>query len=100
MMMIDDSRTVYDYCHLIHTNNAGINPSKEEENIRSITNVYKSLTDKYDPNTFRLNSDSYQVMYSFATPLDKKQPTLAEANGIISYNGDALNAITGGGNPD
>jgi hypothetical protein len=105
--MVDDSRTVYDMSHLIydiqnHNPNPSINPNitpnNDETTIPKIEDVYKRLTDKFNPNTFRLNSDSQQVLYSFAKPRgDADNATEADANGIIAYNGDVLYATMGAG---
>jgi hypothetical protein len=103
MTMVDDSRTNYDMSHLIYDTQNGvaspsINPSADQTTISSIADVYSKLTNKFDPNTFRLNSDSQQVLYSFAKPDGSPDnATLAAANGIIAYNGDVLYATMGAG---
>lgn len=108
MSMTDDSRSIFDICHLIkqqqsgQTTNFDINPNADgsEDSIEAIKNVYESFTDKFSPNTFRLNSDGQLVLYSFATPLDIDNPEYAAANGILAYNGDILYSLLGGGIED
>jgi hypothetical protein len=100
--MVDDSRTVYDMAHLIYDTQSGIsppgiNPTSKETSLTSIEDVYSRLTDKFTPNTFRLNSDSQQVLYSFAKPDNPDDAKFAENNGIIAYNGDILYAAMGAG---
>jgi hypothetical protein len=103
MVMVDDSRTNYDMAHLIYDTEQNvptpsINPTSDQTNINSIASVYSSLTDKFNPNTFRLNSDSQQVLYSFASPEgSSEEAEFAAANGIIAYNGDVLYAAMGAG---
>jgi hypothetical protein len=101
MTMVDDSRTVYDMSHLIYDKDSSkpnVNPTSDQTSIDKMKEVYSKLTDKFEPNIFRLNSDSQQVLYSFAKPLgNPNNATSAEANGIIAYNGDVLYAAMGAG---
>jgi hypothetical protein len=105
MTMVDDSRTVYDMSHLIYDEQNGvdvpsINPSSDQTDIKSMNDVYSTFTDKYDngKNAFLLNSDSQQVLYSFANPgKNLENPEFGESNGIIAYNGDVLYSVMGAG---
>jgi hypothetical protein len=108
MTMVDDSRTVYDMSHLIYDEQTGvenpsINPNTNQIDIKSMNDVYNAFTNKYDngKNAFLLNSDSQQVLYSFANPgKNLDNPEFGESNGIIAYNGDVLYSVMGAGIED
>jgi hypothetical protein len=108
--MVDDSRTVYDMSHLIYdaqqpgyiaSNPDNINPTDDQTSEDAMKQIYGSLTDKFKPNVFNLNTDSQQVLYSFAKPRDNpKTAEFGMSNGIIAYNGDVLYATMGAGIDD
>jgi hypothetical protein len=101
MALVDDSRSFYDLCHLASTNTNDVNPSDDEQTMQKIGDTYESVTGKFNPNTFFINSDSQQILYSFADPMgNPDDATEAQANGIISYSGDVAYAAMGGGNDD
>ncbi|GHU32254.1 hypothetical protein FACS1894166_05210 [Bacilli bacterium] len=103
MNMIDDSRTFYDICHIINDEqnekvDPKVNPDDSELGISSIKNIYSQFTNKFNPNTIYLNSDSQQVLYPFANPKNPNDPnTLAQSNAAIFYSGDCLYAAMGSG---
>jgi hypothetical protein len=68
-----------------------------------MNNIYDAFTNEYnnDKNAFLLNSDSQQVLYSFANPGENlENPKYGESNGIIAYNGDVLYSVMGAGIED
>lgn len=96
--MVDDSRTVYDMCKLIQDqqdyptqeNNWNINPSSANISINEFKTTYNTFTGQFNHNSFYLNSDSNEVLTSFAEHNNGN-------NSIFAYNGDILYAIQGGG---
>lgn len=103
IMMIDDSRTVFDVCKLMeNTSNPNINPSigimskNDKSNnylsINKINDVYQNLINFYNnknANVITFNSDSSIVLNKLA---------LNETKGCFMYNGDAIYAALGGDN--
>lgn len=96
--MVDDSRTVYDMCKLIQNqqdfpddeNQWNINPTSQDISINEFKNTYSKFTDQFDTNYFYLNTDSNEVLTSFAEHKNGN-------NSIFAYNGDILYATQGGG---
>lgn len=96
--MIEDARTVFDFCKLIQTEDQSqrtINP-EPNQSISDYENIYKLLTSRFNKQYFWLNSDSGQMNLALATPL--KDGGLKAA---FTYNGDILYAAMGSDlNPD
>ncbi|MDE5545780.1 MAG: hypothetical protein K2I76_04165 [Malacoplasma sp.] len=97
---VDDSRTLYSIGRLVETNDQNINPGNSQpqlsetyeivESEKDYFQTYQNLISGLSKNTYYLNSDSNNVLNSFAA--------LNGSEAIFSYNGDILFGIQGGDN--
>ncbi|MDE5767569.1 MAG: hypothetical protein K2H56_03395 [Malacoplasma sp.] len=97
---VDDSRTLYSIGRLVETNDQNINPGPLQPQLSTTyetvdteinySKTYQNLITGMPRNKYYLNSDSNNVLNSFAA--------LNGSEAIFSYNGDILFGIQGGDN--
>lgn len=87
--IVDDARSIFDICNIIK--NGSANPSADMVSVDDFTNVYKPFFDTFAKGYTYFNTDSGQIISTFA----KNWPE--GASSAIAYNGDLLYAAEGGG---